>query len=142
MRILSLLVGFWILAATCLGEGTPPNPVAPLTENVTIHVRGSFAEDTPCDIQLSGVGPEFRCNIAEPVITKFECSLQTTGDGKLFLSYVFGASVPQKSGGNVQYRDVAFQGRVAAAYGEDIKIATVNGKDFVLTVTKYAKAKK
>lgn len=142
MRTMSLLVGFWILGATCFAERTPPSPSAPLTENVTIHVRGSFAEDAPCDIQLSGVGPQFRCNIAEPVPTRFECSLQTTGDGKLFLSYVFGASVPQKSGGNVQYRDVTFEGRVAAAYGEDIRIATVDGKEYVLTVTKYAKAGK
>jgi hypothetical protein len=91
------------------------------------------------EIQLSGVGPRFACNLADPP-TRFQATLETTGDGKLVLSYIVGASIPIKVTGGSSFRDFALEGRVAVAYGEEIKIATLNGKGFVLTVTKYAKS--
>ena len=130
-----------MLVATCWGEGAPTNNAAPLTENVTIHIRGSFTEDSPLDIQLSGAGPQFACSIGDPP-TKFQATLETTGDGKLVLSYTVGASIQSKVTGGSAFRDFVLQGRVAVTYGEDIKIATIHGKDFVLTVSKYTKSKK
>ncbi len=141
MKVLCLMLSCCTILATCWGEGASSSNVGPLTENVTIHVRGSFSEDSSCDIQLSGIGPRFTSNTADPS-TSFDCTLETTNDGKLLLSYSFGASVPIKSGGNTQYKNVGFQGRVAVAYCEDVKIASVNGKDLVLTVTRYGKPKK
>jgi len=103
----------------------------PLAENVTIHVHGSVAEDCAVDFQLSGVGPMFTCNVADPS-TRFQGNLSTTDDGKLTLEYSMGVSVPVKTVPNtVQYKDFGIQGRVAVSYGEEIKIATVNGKDLV-----------
>lgn len=129
-----------MLVATCFGEGTPAT--SPLTENVTIRVHGSIAEDCTVDFQLSGVGPVFTCNIADPS-TRFKGDLSTTSDGKLILEYALGVSVPVKVEPNgVQYKDFAIQGRVAVAYGEEIKIATVKGKDLIVAVTKYVKPKK
>src|ERR1035437_10732498 len=98
MKTLSLFLGCWMLVATCWGEGVPTNNAAPLTENVTIHIRGSFTGDSPLDIQLSGVGPQFACNLADPPI-KFQGTLETTSDGNLVLSYVVGASLPIKTSG-------------------------------------------
>jgi len=52
-------------------------------------------------------------------------------------------SIPVKTvPDTAQYKDFAIQGRVAVAYGEDIKIATIHGKDLVVAVSKYAKPKK
>ena len=141
MKTLSLFLGCWMLVATCWGDGAPTNNAAPLTENLTIHIRGSFTDDSALDIQLSGAGPQFSCNLGDPP-TKFQAALETTGDGKLVLSYVVAASSPSKSAGGTQFRDFALSGRVAVTYGEDIKIATIHGKDFFLTVSKYAKAKR
>lgn len=145
MRTLSLLVGCWMLVAACWGEGTPSNGPTPLADNVTIHIRGSVTDDSTVDIQVSGIGPEYSCVTAEPA-ARFQCSLKTTSDSSVTLIYNLGVTVPVKTPGTapsgVQYKDFGLQGRVAVTYGEEIRIATINGRDFVLTVTKYAKGSK
>ena len=105
------------------------------------------------DIELSGVGPDFRYNgfqpqtNSEPMVVKLEVTVWGTDDGKLLVQYLVGASIPVKvnvaSGNyNITYKDSGLTGRVLVAYGEEVKLASINGKDCVLSITKYGKSKK
>jgi len=160
MKILSLLVGSWFLTTSCLAQETSVKPAKPAAlpqapaENVTIHVRGVPPEEGMMDIQLSGVGPEFRYNGFQsqtnypPTIVKLEATLSATDEGKLLVQYIIGASIPIKVGAvpgggyNFEYKETAMSGRVLVAYGEEVKLASINGKDCILSVTKYGKSKK
>lgn len=160
MKTLALLFGSWMLAATCLAQEVPAKPAKPatvtqaLTENVTIHVRGVPSEEGVMDIQLSGVGPEFRYNgfqpqtNSPPLIVRFEATLSANDEGRVMVQYVVGASTPVKvgfvAGGNynIEYKETGMTGRVVVTYGEEVKIASINGKDCILSVTKYSKSKK
>jgi hypothetical protein len=160
MKILSLLLGSWILTTICVAQEASVKPAKPaslmqgLTENVTIHVRGVPSADGIINIQLSGVGPEFHYHgfqpqtNSEPMIVKLEATLSSADEGKLLVQYLVGASIPVQigfvAGGGraTQYKDSALTGRVLVAYGEEVKLASINGKDCVLTVTKYGGSKK
>jgi len=149
-----------MLIGACLAQESPakspkvPTEMKPLTENVTIHVRGVPSEEGVMDIQLSGVGPEFRYNgfqaqtNSEPVIVRLEATLSPSDEDKVMVQYIVGASIPIKvgvaAGGsyNVTYKDAALTGRVLVTYGEEVKLASINGKDCILSVTKYGKSKK
>ncbi len=83
----------------------------------------------------------FYCTLPDPPAT-FQATLSKGNDDKIGLEYSLGYAVPVKRGNAVEMRSFSLQGRAVVAYGEAITIATINGKDFILTVTKYAKTKK
>ena len=123
-----------MLAAICLGKEAPVSDSAPVKENVTIHVQGKITDENPLDIQLSGIGPQFFYKSLDSQ-TVFEGTLSRDNDGKLVLDYAIGAQVLVKVG----VREFALQGKAIIEYGKKFKIGTINGNDFIITVTKYGK---
>lgn len=124
-----------MLAATCWGVDSP------VTDNVTIHVQGKIAEEYPLDIELSGIGPSF---VYKSAVSRdvFEGILSKDKDGKLILDYSIGSIIPVSGGKGTEFREFVLRGKVVVTYGEKFKIGTINGNDFILTVTKYADSKK
>ncbi|OFW86392.1 MAG: hypothetical protein A2794_01450 [Alphaproteobacteria bacterium RIFCSPHIGHO2_01_FULL_40_8] len=127
-----------MLAATCWGKDAPVGDSAPVKENVTIHVQGKITKEHPLDIKLSGIGPRFLYSAPDSSAI-FEGTLSRDNDGKLVLDYGIGARVPVKVGNSTELREFGLQGRAIIEYGKVFEIGTVNGNDFILTVTKYGK---
>ena len=125
-----------MLAATCWGKEAPVSDSAPVKENVTIHVQGKITKEYPLDIQLSGIGPQFLYKAPDSSAI-FEGMLSRDNDGKLILDYAIGAQVPVKVGNSTELREFALRGKAIIAYDKEFKIGTINGNDFILTVTKY-----
>lgn len=136
-----LVVMCLMLAATCWGKEAPVSNSAPVTENVTIHVQGKVTKETPLDIQLSGIGPRFLYKSADSSAI-FEGTLSRDNDGKLILSFAIGSKIPVKGGDGTKFNELTLQGKAIIEYGREFKIGTINGNDFILTVTKYADSKK
>jgi hypothetical protein len=120
-----------------------------LSENVTIRVRGTLTVRADFDVQLTGVGPNFNytghqlLSDLPPLISRFGFTIAPASSGKIVVMYVIGASVPFKVGSTNEYKDTAISGTVLVAYGEEIKLGTVNGKDVVfLNITKSSPPKK
>lgn len=129
-----------LLVTTCWGKEAPVSDSAPVTENVTIHVQGKITKEYPLDIQLSGIGPPFLYKAADSS-TVFDGILSRDKDGSLILDYAIGAKIPVKGGDGTKFNEFALRGKAIIEYGKEFKIGSINGNDFILTVTKYADSK-
>lgn len=106
-----------------------------LTENHTIRLSGHYGETLPVDFTVTGVGPSFFIEAAEPNI-KFQAVVAQQKD-KLHVNYNLSASVPFKTGANtVEYRSVNLSGSVRCDYGKPLSIASINQKKLEIMIQK------
>lgn len=148
-RALALLAVCCAFAVACWGQ----TPSASLQENITIRLTGSIGDNTPLDMRLTGAGPDFRCSLAEPAL-RINYRLEQGPDAKYILTHdikmqvpvaVAGPTVPTAEGRPArvacQFTDIGIMGRVIIKLDEEIRIATINGKDLVLAIFRTKPAK-
>lgn len=114
---------------------SPAADAAGLLENHTIRIWGSYGETLPLDLSVTGVGPAFSIQTAEPNIS-FQ-AIVTQQKDKLQISYTLSASVPFKTGANTsEYRSVNLSGTVRCDYDKPLSIATINQKKLEILIQK------
>lgn len=148
MKAVGLVLACCAFAVTCWGQTPSPS----LAENISIRLAGSIGDNTPVEVRLTGAGPHFMCALADPAM-RVEYRLEQAPAAKYVLSYDIKMQVPVQAQGPrapledgrpapVVYRmsDIGVAGKVVVAFDEEVKIATINGKDLTLAISRYGKA--
>ena len=123
--------------------GKAPDTFAPgapaLEENYTVTVRGGFAEANSINVVLSGNGPKFSTQLADPS-RKVELLLTPSKDA-LLVHYAINIQVPVKteSVGQVYYSDASVNGNYLAKLGEAFPVLKVGDTTLTIQVDKTAK---
>ena len=114
-----------------------------LTENVTIHLRGSVNEGTPLNLSLTGIGPIFQADVvtddAFTVLThRYSVNPQ---EGGYRVEYTIGLRIRMEVPGNglgvnYEYRDVSVVGTVIAKEGKAVVISKNGDRELSLTLAK------
>ena len=118
-------------------------------DNYTIQLHGNYTESTPLDLSLTGSGPEFSIELAEPCMS-FRATLQLDGD-RIGINYELSVEgmIPRgtRYAGvaadnkiervpSFEIRQFTLRGSAVLSSGKPLTIATVNQNKLELTVTK------